>query len=897
MAPSQLKQLKASLHENRILGPQQSKKQKRANAKSGANRQNRIQRNAALQGIRERFNPFEIKAPVKSVKFGVATSSKAIRDRDYVRPGVTKSLGEERRRATLLKELHSRSKVGGILDRRFGENDPTMTPEEKAAERFARESQKRFRKEALFNLEDEEEDIQLTHMGQSISFGGDTNDDFREDDISGSDDDMFQNTQSSERKRSFIDEGGMGGVGDEDEEEHPERKKTKAEVMKELIAKSKFYKHERQKAKEDDEDLRAELDKELPSLFEVVQGASLPVKQGPLLGDSEKVEIPDNARKDSKAADREYDQRLKQMTFEKRSKPTDRIKTEEEKAEEEAERLKTLEMARLRRMRGEEGNLEDEEVRANQSDSELMPDDAKVFGLSQPSNIHLELGAEDEDDFVIDESLVETDSDASLSFIQNDWGEISEARSESEEEEDQMMNGLTFPVDGTREVLSAPTRGFESENGNLAFTYICPETHQHFLDIIKKIQTEDLPAVIQRIRALHHPRLHSDNKWKLARFSAVLVEHVSYMANQSERPSFTILENILRHIHSLAKNYPENVATAFRAHLRCIATERPLKFLPGDLVILTGVLTIFPTSDHFHTVTTPANLCLARYLGQSTIDSLTDLAIGAYIANLCIQYQVLAKRFIPEFMNYCLNALHMLCPVEIKEVHGFLPLRKPTRSLRLHCLKHTTYRRIQFWDILETELSPSSAEELKLSLICMFISLIDFAADLWSTKSAFKEMFDAAHNTLLRLSNSYREDISPHLQNQTKACVIKLERLFSQARTSRRPLALHNHRPLAIKTFVPKFEENFNPDRHYDPNQERAELNRLKAEHKRERKGAMRELRKDANFIAREALKEKKERDVAYEKKFKRIIADIQGEEGREANSYKREQKKRQGIR
>jgi nucleolar protein 14 len=75
--------------------------------------------------------------------------------------------------------------VGGILDRRFGENDPTMTPEEKAAERFARESQKRFRKEALFNLEDEEEDIQLTHMGQSISFGKDTNDDFREDDISG----------------------------------------------------------------------------------------------------------------------------------------------------------------------------------------------------------------------------------------------------------------------------------------------------------------------------------------------------------------------------------------------------------------------------------------------------------------------------------------------------------------------------------------------------------------------------------------------------------------------------------------------------------------------------------------------------------------------------------------
>ncbi|KAF5015778.1 hypothetical protein F66182_12766 [Fusarium sp. NRRL 66182] len=111
----------------------------------------------------------------------------------------------------------------------------------------------------------------------------------------------------------------------------------------------------------------------------------------------------------------------------------------------------------------------------------------------------------------------------------------------------------------------------------------------------------------------------------------------------------------------------------------------------------------------------------------------------------------------------------------------------------------------------------------------------------------------------------------------------------------RRPLLLHNHRPLAIKQSIPKFEEDFNPDKHYDPNRERAELAKLKAEHKRERKGAMRELRKDANFVAREQLKEKKEKDAAYEKKYRRLIAEIQGEEGREAKAYEREKKFRQG--
>jgi len=48
-------------------------------------------------------------------------------------------------------------------------------------------------------------------------------------------------------------------------------------------------------------------------------------------------------------------------------------------------------------------------------------------------------------------------------------------------------------------------------------------------------------------------------------------------------------------------------------------------------------------------------------------------------------------------------------------------------------------------------------------------------------------------------------------------------------------------------------------------------------------------LRKDSSFIARESLREKKEKDAAYEKKMKRLMAEIQGEEGKEKNAYARE--------
>lgn len=94
---------------------------------------------------------------------------------------------------------------------------------------------------------------------------------------------------------------------------------------------------------------------------------------------------------------------------------------------------------------------------------------------------------------------------------------------------------------------------------------------------------------------------------------------------------------------------------------------------------------------------------------------------------------------------------------------------------------------------------------------------------------------------------------------------------------------------------IPKFEENFNPNRHYDPDKERTESAKLKKEHKREKKGAIRELRKDANILAVQSLKEKKERDAAYEKKYKRLVAEIQGEEGRESKQYEREKAWRKG--
>ncbi|KAA6416325.1 MAG: Nop14-like family [Lasallia pustulata] len=925
MPPSQLKRLKSSLREQGIVGPQQSKKQKKQVGKNGASPDKRVQRNAALQEIREQFNPFEVKAPSRGNKYEFTNSKSSnggVAKGVAGRPGVTKGLGEENRRHTLLVEMQRRKKVGGILDRRFGENDPTMTPDEKAMERFVREKQRGHKKDSLFDLEEGGDEQDLTHFGKSLSFDQRANgDDYNEDDLGVSDEedhDAEIEHRSRKRPRLSVSQDEEQGSSNGDGLVQPERKKTKQEVMKEVMAKSKLHKYERQQAKEDDDDLRAELDKDLQGILSLLKGSQRqPLALPPPEEGSNRADVgmnPDRAAllngKDRSQADKEYDERLRQMAFDKRAAPTQRTKTEEERLEEEAHRLKELEDQRLRRMRGEQDSSDDEAIKAGEDlqgdeDGGLQEEEESLgLGAGVPAQGGTkQIDVEDEDDFLIEEDLLASGSDVELS--EDERSSAGSTGGQLDDDEDmEFVRGLLSKDDAGREGFVHPMASGEPEltdstASNLAYTYSYPQTHAELLQITEDMPINSLPTIVQRIRALHHPKLQSDNKAKLGVFSKVLVDHIAFLANKPDHPPFSVLEALIRHIHSLGKSFPEEVGSAFRSHLKSFHEVRPTAPTPGDLIILTAIASIFPTSDHFHEVVTPATLCMARYLSQNIPQHLCDLATGAYFETLCVQYQRISKRYIPELVNYALNALCMLAPAKLVKMPRCFPYHEPRSTLRLGAGSIDECRRLKFWDVIHEEgLDDSRDEELKAALIESQINIVDAMAELWVGKSAFSEIFEPVTAVLRHLfSKGCSSRLSISTKDKIQRTSDKLQRLLHQARLSRRPLLLHNHRPLAIKTSVPKFEESYNPSKHYDPDRERAELSKLKAEHKRERKGALRELRKDANFIARESLRDKKEKDAEYEKKYKRLVAEIQGEEGHEAKAYEREKRMRKAKR
>ncbi|RDI89240.1 Multisite-specific tRNA:(cytosine-C(5))-methyltransferase [Venturia inaequalis] len=844
MPPSQLKRLKASLRENGIVGPQKSKKEK----KKAGRADQRSERNIALNSIRDAFNPFETKQASRPNKKDVTTpysmklaaQGKTGGPQVFGRPGVSKSNGEALRRRTLLGEVEGRHKVGGLVDRRIGENDPGMAPEEKALQRFTREQERKAGggRKSMFDLEGEEEveELALTHLGQSLSLG---KDDFDGESVDGGSEDEDARPNNTYGKRKLGDE-------DEDEqgaEEGPERKKSRAEVMKEVMLKSKAYKYERQQAKEDDEEVREKLDKGIGDLRATLLSLQNKLEAAPKPPPAPVVSVGPGHIDPGRAAlmetglnpDKDYDLQIKRMAMDTRAKPTDRTRTDEEKAKYQATRQKELDEGRLRRMAGLQED--DDEYSDDQKDEEEDPDaepeyvegnDAVAFGLATETKsektektLYRPDGVEDEDEFVIDKDLVASDSEAEE--------ELSEEESESEASEDEMV----AEQDGDNEFLygKAPATGANSAKPAMRETTVsCPSTYSDIVELLEKSQSADANAIIRRIRQRYDSGLSASNKDKLVAFAQALVEYLRLRPTATNPPSLKVFETVIRHLHSMSKSYPDPIAQSIRSHLEQMHSE--LSMNAGDLMILTAIGTIYPTSDHFHQVVTPAITLVGRWLGLTAPGNAKVLSTGAYLGALCIKFQSFSKRYIPELVRFTLNALRSGQPIALLEPH-----------------------------------------------IANLLAL----ADLWSTKSAFIETFTPFLPILKSL----------HRQKEQRT----LQILLQHSSLSRRPLELHHHKPQPIKSAVPKFEESFNPDRHYDPDKERAETNKLQKDYKREKKGAMRELRKDGNFLAREKLREKKERDEAYEKKYKRLVAEIQGEEGHEKKVYERERSARKSKR
>lgn len=217
--------------------------------------------------------------------------------------------------------------------------------------------------------------------------------------------------------------------------------------------------------------------------------------------------------------DNDYDQRVRELAFDKRSKPKDRTKTEEELALEEKEALEKAERRRRKRMLGLE-----------ESDSE---DDGKSKGKRKRGGDDLEDDFEDDgadwtglgaglgDDKIAGKGKEDSGSEEDESEDDDEEEDDEEGSGEDESGSDE-DDGDSEGEEGEHEDLiqavkadKKKTPKSKSSSKELPFTFPCPSTHDEFLEIVDDVEDKDVPVVVQRIRALYHTSLGPDNKFKL----------------------------------------------------------------------------------------------------------------------------------------------------------------------------------------------------------------------------------------------------------------------------------------------------------------------------------------------------------------------------------------------
>lgn len=822
MAGSQLKNLKAALKAHNLTGQSNAKKSKKG-SKRQPKQYDREEKSRIIAEIREEFNPFEVKAARN--KRGTSTTGSTGSRIAVGKPGISKQIGEEQRKQLFEAKRTQKNRYGNFVDRRFGEKNKTLTEEDKMLERFTRERQSQAKgKNNLFDLNDndEENDMfggKLTHLGESLPL----EEDFDSGDL-GLENENGEDGTYAKRDR-YSEEGNDLG-----EEVGPRRKKTKAEVMKEVIAKSKFYKQERQKAQEKMEDQIDDLDDDFDDIISELH-TSMPKS------------VISNTDESNDAVNREYDIKVKELTMQRRAAPSDRTKTEEELREEAEEKKKKLEQQRLDRMSGI--------VEAENGEEKGVEDLDDEFWANED---------EDEEGEGMNEGIADSDDDVEL------------------DEESS---------DGTND----KPRTLTDKISQLPF----PSNIEEFLSILENSPLSDHPKIVRKIINCYQPKLAEGNKERLGSFTGILLRYILFLSDQNYSSNVDEFATVQSSLMSTLKSMSEKYNQSLSDECRKIINEMQERFKSNqfsglsssDLVFFTLVGSLFSTSDQYHLVVTPCSILISEFLEQLKFNTIPKLAFGAILTRISLQYQRMAKRYVPELTYFFEKSLATLLSNSNNDDMVNIKLDSYNLGVAqtIDFSKSVSFT-LHIHEIFE---AGEIGNDLEIPLLLNILDSLETAVSLiWKELPALSEITLKIKVLLNKYSRDY-----PTLK-LPQQILNKIERF--QKFNEHIPLTLQNHRPVSIPSHAPKFEENFNPDRKsYDPDRSRSEVNKMKNLLKKERKFTMKEIRKDTRFDARKRIEGQKSAASEYHAKMSQIINTISTEEGAEKNKYEREKKLRSG--
>lgn len=581
------------------------------------------------------LNPFEVHINKEKMR---VIGKKEKNDRGL--PGVSRAKALNKRKQTLLQEYKLQNKSNKFLDKRIGEKNHNMLDEDKIMARFTAVRMKQHNRKSIFNLADDE---LLTHKGQTLS-------EIEQFDDTRSDSDEEENGKLDQQ---FVKDAHFGGgmlkkAG-------PDGYKTHKELIDQLIAESKKRKAEKQKTKEVTLELTEKLDTEWRDLL-------------PLVNKNKKKE---EESKEALNVD-EYDKVMRELRFEARGTVSDRLKTQDEVAKDEKEKLEQLEEERLNRMKGvfeEETKQKVNHRSADDLDDDFVydsdPENLLSYNQEGESNVkvHAEMNGKsltqqsDEEEERREESGAESqeeeeeeddesESEDNLSDLKEDASESEDETpqdtKETEKEESSAAIEEPSPIN-VKEDLMKRKEMMEKARSELPYTFPLPDSYESLQELFKNQTSAHQSVILERMIKCNHPSLAEENKENLSLLFAYLLQYLNDLCADCKavKEVFDVFNAIVPQIYELAQLNPENAHKSMLELMKEKQSEfrRRRKQFPGVeiLVFLKLVSILFTTSDFRHQVVTPCFVFMEQMLTKCKVKTRRDISYGLFMSTLVLE--------------------------------------------------------------------------------------------------------------------------------------------------------------------------------------------------------------------------------------------------------------------
>ncbi|XP_036323821.1 nucleolar protein 14 homolog [Rhagoletis pomonella] len=822
----------------------------------------------------KRLNPFEMHINREKFQILGRTSkhSKGL-------PGVSRAKAVKRRQETLAVEYHAKHKTNKFRDRRIGKHQNSdQLSEDVINARFvaARVERLNQSKSSRFNLNDDEI---LTHRGQTLE----DIEQFRDE--RSDDEDLDDEKVNAE----FTEAAHFGG--------DVALSKDRQAAIDEMIAEQKKRKMEIAKEKDEVHTLTEKLDSSYKDLLGLVDKMS-------------KKEMLKKPKPD------DYDKTLKEMIFEPRGVVADKLLSEEDLAKKEKERLEELEKERLRRMRGDE-EVEVASNQPNHRSADALDDGYFGYAVEEEDEIlaytldgelgtkligneskELEQESVEVDDNEEDEDAEEegSESDINSNAEEDKVDNLSDLKlTDSESDEDEVENEQGTTVSTNKKKKS---KADLEEYPGLPYTLDIPTKYNDFNKLLRKRAPKEQGVVIERLIKCNHPKLDGiNNKEKMEKLFAYLLQYVNETFTDATpndiSTKFKILDKLNPHMYDLVHMNPEKMSSTLLEVIKEKYTSyrKNTKLFPTleTLIFFKLVSNYCSTSDFRHAVVTPCYIFLQHILSKSRIRSRRDIAGGLFLVTLTLEFSRLSKRILPAALNFLLGIVYLSIPKRPVEVFKIVP---PFQSVgpmsKLLAVTEISEKETLIDELLKSEDLVLTAFSLDFKIRALNTALKLIRDIITNIEEHIGSNYFAA--PFLHLLERLPVDIYPEFVCENfKAAKIALERVSKKKLIKIVP---PEKKPKALRLLEPRIEVIYDDKRRPRLTKEKEERAKLVHKIRRETKGAIREIRRDTEFLQNIRIQKQIQSDMERKEKVKRIYQEASAQQG-ELNELERIKKRK----